>query len=188
MSKCNYFHHQHSHLFLNLLGLVMWIHDSVLKCQAIFLCPGEKSIYIYQLLSSYCYLNNEDFLSNLRQSSHRYCADRSSIMMIQTGIFEIVVERIKCNKFFLVMRHSIQLMNVLREIFCRKNHYHFISSYVRNNFPIGHNCSGNIKPSHADVELSSKIKDAAQLMDIKLLDHLVITQDTYYSFADDGLV
>ena len=48
--------------------------------------------------------------------------------------------------------------------------------------------SGNVKPPHADIELSSKIKDAAQLMEIKLLDHLVIGQYTYYSFADDGLV
>ena len=48
--------------------------------------------------------------------------------------------------------------------------------------------SGEINPSSVDKELTQKLKEAAKLMDISLLDHLVITSDTYYSFANEGLL
>jgi DNA repair protein RadC len=48
--------------------------------------------------------------------------------------------------------------------------------------------SGNLKPSRADEELTSKIKGAAGYFDIKVLDHLIITSEGYYSFADEGLL
>jgi DNA repair protein RadC len=54
---------------------------------------------------------------------------------------------------------------------------------------IAHNHpSGNLKPSRADEELTVKIKEAAKFMDIRLLDHLIVTKDGYYSFADEGLL
>ena len=46
--------------------------------------------------------------------------------------------------------------------------------------------SGNLTPSQADEELTRKLKEAAKLMDISLLDHLIITSETYFSFADEG--
>jgi DNA repair protein RadC len=48
--------------------------------------------------------------------------------------------------------------------------------------------SGNTKPSRADEELTKKIKHAAEYLDIKLLDHIIVTEDNYYSFADEGLL
>jgi DNA repair protein RadC len=48
--------------------------------------------------------------------------------------------------------------------------------------------SGNLKPSRADEELTTKIKEAAKYFDIKVLDHLIITSEGYYSFADEGLL
>ena len=48
--------------------------------------------------------------------------------------------------------------------------------------------SGNVKPSQADEELTQKIKNAGIFLDIKLLDHLVITEETYFSFAEEGLL
>jgi DNA repair protein RadC len=48
--------------------------------------------------------------------------------------------------------------------------------------------SGNLKPSKADEELTQKIKAAACLLDIKVLDHIIITSEGYYSFADEGLL
>jgi DNA repair protein RadC len=48
--------------------------------------------------------------------------------------------------------------------------------------------SGNLKPSKQDEELTQKIKQAGQLLDIKLLDHVIITNEAYFSFADEGLV
>jgi len=48
--------------------------------------------------------------------------------------------------------------------------------------------SGNLKPSRADEELTLKIKEAAKYHDIKVLDHIIITSEQYYSFADEGLI
>ena len=47
--------------------------------------------------------------------------------------------------------------------------------------------SGNLTPSESDKQITEKIKAAAQLFDITLLDHLIITDDNYFSFADNGL-
>lgn len=45
---------------------------------------------------------------------------------------------------------------------------------------------GNVKPSHADETLTEKIVAGGKLLDIKILDHLIITAENYYSFADNG--
>lgn len=58
-----------------------------------------------------------------------------------------------------------------------------ISMIVAHNHP-----SGNLRPSKADEELTRKLKESAALMDIKLLDHLIITKESYLSFADEGLL
>lgn len=46
--------------------------------------------------------------------------------------------------------------------------------------------SGNLKPSKLDIELTKQIKEAAKLMRINVLDHIILTSDKYYSFADEG--
>jgi DNA repair protein RadC len=49
--------------------------------------------------------------------------------------------------------------------------------------------SGNLKPSEADKQLTNKIKNAGEFLDIKLLDHLIIIPDgDYFSFADEGIL
>jgi DNA repair protein RadC len=48
--------------------------------------------------------------------------------------------------------------------------------------------SGSLKPSRADEELTHKIKEAAKYFDIKILDHLIVSDDGYFSFADEGLL
>ena len=48
--------------------------------------------------------------------------------------------------------------------------------------------SGNLKPSRADEELTLKIKEAAKYHDITVLDHIIVTNEGYYSFADEGLI
>ncbi|WP_066835000.1 JAB domain-containing protein [Rufibacter ruber] len=51
---------------------------------------------------------------------------------------------------------------------------------------ISHNHpSGNLKPSGADAALTRKLQEACKLVDIALLDHIIITPESYYSFADD---
>jgi len=46
--------------------------------------------------------------------------------------------------------------------------------------------SGNLNPSESDSKITQKIKEAGNLMDIQLLDHLIISDKDYYSFADNG--
>jgi len=46
--------------------------------------------------------------------------------------------------------------------------------------------SGNLIPSNDDDLITSKIKKALNLLDINLIDHLIITKDGYYSYADEG--
>ncbi|MES2777684.1 MAG: DNA repair protein RadC [Bacteroidota bacterium] len=48
--------------------------------------------------------------------------------------------------------------------------------------------SGSTRPSEADISLTKKIRDASKLMDIMVLDHIIIGNDRYYSFADEGLM
>ncbi len=48
--------------------------------------------------------------------------------------------------------------------------------------------SGTLKPSKADIEVTQKLQNAGAALDIKILDHLIITQKTYFSFADDQLL
>ncbi len=48
--------------------------------------------------------------------------------------------------------------------------------------------SGNLKPSRADEELTQKLKNAGQFLDIRVIDHLIVTKDQYFSFADEGLI
>lgn len=54
---------------------------------------------------------------------------------------------------------------------------------------ISHNHpSGNLKPSKEDIDITKKIKEAGNMLNIQLLDHLIITQNAYLSFADEGLL
>ena len=48
--------------------------------------------------------------------------------------------------------------------------------------------SCSLRPSRADEELTIKLKEAAKYFDIKVLDHLIITSEGYFSFADEGLL
>ena len=62
---------------------------------------------------------------------------------------------------------------------------------VATSFIVGHNHpSGNLVPSSHDLALTIKLAEAGQLMDIKLMDHIIVTpmQGEYYSFADNGML
>ena len=48
--------------------------------------------------------------------------------------------------------------------------------------------SGTLQPSEADKQITQKLKNAAQSLDIKVLDHLIITEKAYFSFADETLL
>lgn len=48
--------------------------------------------------------------------------------------------------------------------------------------------SGNLKASRADIDVTTKLASAAKLMDLKLLDHIIITRESYLSLVDEGLL
>ena len=48
--------------------------------------------------------------------------------------------------------------------------------------------SGNVKPSDADIKLTRSLKDAGKLLEIQVLDHVIVTDTDYYSFADNGMM
>lgn len=48
--------------------------------------------------------------------------------------------------------------------------------------------SSNLKPSRADDELTAKIAEAGRFLDIKVMDHLIICKDGYYSYADEEVL
>jgi DNA repair protein RadC len=48
--------------------------------------------------------------------------------------------------------------------------------------------SGNLRPSHEDISLTKKLVAAGKLMDIGVLDHVIITDDAFFSMADEGLM
>lgn len=48
--------------------------------------------------------------------------------------------------------------------------------------------SGNVKPSEADIKLTRNLVECGKLMDIPVLDHVIVSQTGFYSFADEGLL
>jgi len=61
--------------------------------------------------------------------------------------------------------------------------------YLASGIIVCHNHpSGNLNPSESDSKITQKIKEAGNMLDIQLLDHLIISDKDYYSFADNGLL
>jgi DNA repair protein RadC len=48
--------------------------------------------------------------------------------------------------------------------------------------------SGNLQPSNTDIELTKKLKEAGKFLEVQLLDHLIIANQKYFSFADEGMI
>jgi DNA repair protein RadC len=48
--------------------------------------------------------------------------------------------------------------------------------------------SGNLTPSQADIDLTRKLKEGGKLLEVQVLDHVIISTEGYYSFADEGLI
>lgn len=71
----------------------------------------------------------------------------------------------------------------LRLIFKKAISSAAVSIILAHNHP-----SGTLKPSRQDIKLTEKFKSASEIMDIKLLDHLIVTDKSYFSFADEQLI
>lgn len=68
-----------------------------------------------------------------------------------------------------------------------KKVFKFALEFNATSMILGHNHpSGQIHPSEADISLTRKMKNAGELMDIPILDHIIVGDERYYSFADEG--
>lgn len=64
---------------------------------------------------------------------------------------------------------------------------HLALEYLASSIVVAHNHpSGNLRPSQADMTITQKLKQAASTMEIRLLDHLIISHRGYYSFHEEG--
>lgn len=48
--------------------------------------------------------------------------------------------------------------------------------------------SGNLRPSQQDIEITNQLKQGAKLLDMSILDHIIVAENQYFSFADEGLI
>ncbi|MEC4115082.1 JAB domain-containing protein [Myroides pelagicus] len=71
----------------------------------------------------------------------------------------------------------------LRIIFCAILKANAVGFLVVHNHP-----SGKLVPSEVDRQITRKIKEASKILDIAFLDHLIISKEGYYSFADEGIL
>jgi len=116
---------------------------------------------IYELLSPLMIdLMHEEFWIVFMNRSNRVI---NKIRVSQGGISGTVTD------VRVIMKKAIELL--ASGIICAHNHP-----------------SGNLAPSESDTRITQKIKEAGTLMDIQLLDHLIICEKDYYSFADNGLI
>lgn len=124
----------------------------------------------------------------------RYSKDSAEIFKkfigkdkIQTQEFFAVMYLSQSNKVLGVYVHSMGSINAtsadVRLILGGALRLGAVSVIVCHNHP-----SGNMQPSEADIQLTKKLITAAKYHDIRVLDHVIIGKDNYYSFADHNLI
>lgn len=65
---------------------------------------------------------------------------------------------------------------------------HVINKLAHSVILVHNHPSGNLKPSEADIRITERIKHAMLLFEVNVLDHIIITNGSYYSFADEGII
>lgn len=87
-------------------------------------------------------------------------------------------------KHFQISKGSISGTVVdIKDIFKIVSEEKAVSIIISHNHP-----SGNKMPSESDISLTKKIFKAAEIFDVKLLDHIIFAGNEYYSFADEGIL
>ena len=111
---------------------------------------------------------------------------RANFEYLQLEIFVVVF----LNRGNKVMHHQIVSEGGLtgtvadpRVILKKALEYNATSLILCHNHP-----SGSLRPSKADEVLTQKIKQAAMLLDIQLMDHIIVSSEGYFSFADEGMM
>ena len=91
------------------------------------------------------------------------------------------------NKIKLLELVSVGTLNASlvhpREVFTRAVSERSAMLIVVHNHP-----SGNVEPSDEDIKLTERLRDAGKLLGIELMDHVIISNDSYYSFKERGML
>ena len=121
----------------------------------------DSSKDVYRLMKTYIAgLDHEQFWVIFMNNANRIC---SKECFSKGGITGTLVD------IRMILKKAL-LINTTQLILCH-------------NHP-----SGSLKPSKADIHLTKKIVEASRMMDIQVLDHLIITEKHYFSFADEGIM
>jgi DNA repair protein RadC len=93
----------------------------------------------------------------------------------------------KANK--VIQKCSISEGGISGTVVDPKKIFKIVLDHHASSIILGHNHpSGNVQPSEADHKITSKLKDAGMMLDVAVLDHLIIGDDKYFSFADEGVL
>jgi|SRR5690554_1734763 len=114
----------------------------------------------------------------------RKCFDEDTFLIQEQFIVLMMNNSNKVLGFHSLSKGAINSTLVdIRLVFSTAIKNYATSIIVAHNHP-----SGNLQPSQADKTLTRKIKEAGILLDIRLLDHVILTEDDYFSFADEGIL
>lgn len=111
---------------------------------------------------------------------------RSKLQHKKNEVFAVVFLNManKINHFEVISEGGISNTIADPRIILKKALEHdAVSIILSHNHP-----SGSIKPSKADEMITQKLKEASKFIDIKVLDHIIVSEEGYYSFADEGLL
>lgn len=112
----------------------------------------------------------------------RKCYNHDTFFMQEQFIVLMLNQSNKLIGFYPLSRGGLTSTVVdVRLIFSTAINSFATSIIISHNHP-----SGNRNPSKQDIVLTKKIKEAGDLLDIKLLDHVILTNESYFSFADEG--
>jgi predicted RNA methylase len=149
---------------------------------------GVKDLDIPEVKLSFIRKTNKKFAGKILTSGD---AARFLRMIFGRGQIElqerfVVLYLDRANKIIGYYRHTIGgitgVVADVRLILSVALKCNAVSIVLCHNHP-----SGNLKPSDADIQLTKKVKEAGIVMDIGVIDHIILTRDGHYSFADEGL-
>ena len=116
----------------------------------------------------------------LQNTCHDFVFDNSCYAYIATRLHSLFC----CGQTFaMCLLQKACNCNVLMYVFNEALKQLASSIILCHNHP-----SGNLKPSQADIDLTRKIKTAGKTLDISVLDHLIVSEKGFYSFADEGMM
>lgn len=130
---------------------------------------------------------NKDFLGKIEKSGDVADFMRQLFNNVELQESFIVLYLNQAHKIMGYYKHTIGAINAtiadVRLIMATALTSASVAMVISHNHP-----SGNTRPSEPDIQLTKKIKEAAKLFEINLLDQVIITKGSYYSFADEGML